>query len=654
MTLYGGVERFGSGICLDPLGVETVSAQWAEWVASVPLIVYITIAMEEKAALEEEDWTILLAVIAAMILGLLLQLLQATSRDVGVAVLVGAMSCLCFILVLIFRSSVKAWKAIEDIGKKQHCENQLKTIRQSFVKKHLSRLICLNFPFFPAVYFGKLLGLLDRDQVAAGFAVFSIFVKTVFISSLSKSQMNIHDKLAAQLFAEKKANDTRRAFMRYVFHEVRVPLNTITMGLSLLKDDKDSRLSSSAREAIAMMTGATDFMSDTLNDVLSIHKIEEGAMELQKQPFKMRDLLARVLVTIKGQCDVKKIKVVIESPDNSANSLPYLIGDRFRLEHVVINFLSNAVKFSTPGSQVTIVVKSSIEFTTVPASTRAISSTTGRDYSFRHDGDIPDCTVPDTVVVAPSASSSAAAAAAAPAPPPAASSGDGGDARISAGTAGSESERRRATFAPGSHRGVDDNENPKRASSSPPSAAASSSLTIPPDNDDTVHYREVSIVVRDQGVGISKEGLAKLFVPFSQISPETLQQGQGSGLGLVLAKEIINLHGGVVLCDSVQGKGSSFGFRIPFEVIDRNSTFKIIEEGIQIVRSKFATPTGSRLNTPGASNTGSPLHSSLGTPYHSHRGSPLHSRPGSPAVGPHAAANAIPQRPTLALVVDGM
>ena len=77
---------------------------------------------------------------------------------------------------------------------------------------------------------------------------------------------------------------------------------------------------------------------------------------------------------------------------------------------------------------------------------------------------------------------------------------------------------------------------------------------------------DVTVLVKDTGAGISKQDQEHLFQMYSQIQADTLQQGKGSGLGLVLAKEIINLHGGIVIFESEVGKGSSFGFCIPFEV----------------------------------------------------------------------------------------
>ena len=83
---------------------------------------------------------------------------------------------------------------------------------------------------------------------------------------------------------------------------------------------------------------------------------------------------------------------------------------------------------------------------------------------------------------------------------------------------------------------------------------------------------DVKVMVKDNGVGISKADQAHLFQPYSQVNADVLQGGKGSGLGLLLAKEIIALHGGTVVVESEEGQGSAFGFLIPFPVIIAKST----------------------------------------------------------------------------------
>jgi signal transduction histidine kinase len=75
------------------------------------------------------------------------------------------------------------------------------------------------------------------------------------------------------------------------------------------------------------------------------------------------------------------------------------------------------------------------------------------------------------------------------------------------------------------------------------------------------------LAVRDAGPGISPEDQAKLFQNFVQIRPDQLQRGAGSGLGLTIAKRIVELHGGRIGVASTEGRGSCFFFSIPFEEV---------------------------------------------------------------------------------------
>ncbi|MPN60219.1 Sensor histidine kinase WalK [bioreactor metagenome] len=72
------------------------------------------------------------------------------------------------------------------------------------------------------------------------------------------------------------------------------------------------------------------------------------------------------------------------------------------------------------------------------------------------------------------------------------------------------------------------------------------------------------MAVSDEGIGIAAEDHDKLFKPFSQIDSSSSKKYQGTGLGLALVKEIVQLHGGTVWFESELGKGSTFGFSIPF------------------------------------------------------------------------------------------
>jgi signal transduction histidine kinase len=102
-----------------------------------------------------------------------------------------------------------------------------------------------------------------------------------------------------------------------------------------------------------MMKEASAYMSETLNDVLSIQKIEDGKLELQFDNFFIKNVLHTVCNSLKGQVDAKGITLLTSIKHNVPKEV---VGDRYRIEHVLANFLSNAVKFSPEYSAIKITV----------------------------------------------------------------------------------------------------------------------------------------------------------------------------------------------------------------------------------------------------------------------------------------------------------
>jgi signal transduction histidine kinase len=73
----------------------------------------------------------------------------------------------------------------------------------------------------------------------------------------------------------------------------------------------------------------------------------------------------------------------------------------------------------------------------------------------------------------------------------------------------------------------------------------------------------IRISIIDTGIGISLDDQRKLFRPFTQLDSTYSRQYQGTGLGLALVKELVELHGGRVWVESEVGKGSNFTFELP-------------------------------------------------------------------------------------------
>jgi len=97
-------------------------------------------------------------------------------------------------------------------------------------------------------------------------------------------------------------------------------------------------------------------------------------------------------------------------------------------------------------------------------------------------------------------------------------------------------------------------------------------------NEEVTEYLQISVI--DTGIGIAAENIQKLFKPFVQIDSALNRQYEGTGLGLALVKQMVELHGGKVGITSELGVGSCFSIELPCvpnttyasEMVSRNQT----------------------------------------------------------------------------------
>ena len=158
-------------------------------------------------------------------------------------------------------------------------------------------------------------------------------------AELNKSQQD----LQAALDAAKNANNSKSVFLANMSHEIRTPMNSI-VGFSELA--MDGEVSLKTRDYLNKIQENADWLLQIINDILDISKIESGKMDLEHIPFDMHELFASCRTLIMPKAIEKGVMLHFYA-EPSVGQRP--LGDPTRLRQVLVNLLSNSVKFTNTG-----------------------------------------------------------------------------------------------------------------------------------------------------------------------------------------------------------------------------------------------------------------------------------------------------------------
>ncbi len=147
------------------------------------------------------------------------------------------------------------------------------------------------------------------------------------------------------------ASRTKTDFLANVSHELRTPLNGIIGFSELLEEETFGPLGNSQYEGyIGDIKGAGYHLLNLINDILDVAKIEAGAMSVSSEPVSLDAVIRSSVKLLRRQAAEKSQALSVEIPEG----LPRLLGDRIRLSQVIINLVSNAIKFTPSDGKITV------------------------------------------------------------------------------------------------------------------------------------------------------------------------------------------------------------------------------------------------------------------------------------------------------------
>ena len=153
----------------------------------------------------------------------------------------------------------------------------------------------------------------------------------------------IHD-----ITEQRRLDDARREFVANVSHELRTPLTNIHSYTETLLDAAGDIPLDTEKQFLGVISSESERMARIVTDLLTLSKLDYGRMELRMTRFSLADMLHNVANAMKLTAEDSGHALAVDTPDD----LPKIVGDRERIEQVVVNILSNAVKYTPSGGHI--------------------------------------------------------------------------------------------------------------------------------------------------------------------------------------------------------------------------------------------------------------------------------------------------------------
>lgn len=159
----------------------------------------------------------------------------------------------------------------------------------------------------------------------------------------------------------KERDEAKTNFIATISHELKTPISSIKMSLKLMKDERVGQLNSEQQELLAHITDDSERLLKITSELLELSQVETGNIQLNFVPVKPEQIMDYAIASVSFQAEQKGVKLEIVKDED----LPLLNVDIEKTAWVLVNFLSNALRYSPERSKIIISIKnkkSKVEF----------------------------------------------------------------------------------------------------------------------------------------------------------------------------------------------------------------------------------------------------------------------------------------------------
>jgi signal transduction histidine kinase len=191
----------------------------------------------------------------------------------------------------------------------------------------------------------------DNDSLIEGFKCGAVdYVRKPFLEEELISRVRVHIELKQiqnQLVLAKDkaemATNAKSIFLANMSHEIRTPMNGV---VGMVEALKSTPLNEEQKEYLDIIDLSSENLLSVINDILDFSKVEAGQIEFENISFNLKDSIEEVIKMLTFKAGQKNLHLNYKFDKNIPE---FLIGDPLRIKQVLINFINNAVKFTTEG-----------------------------------------------------------------------------------------------------------------------------------------------------------------------------------------------------------------------------------------------------------------------------------------------------------------